>query len=87
MTDEITIAIRLNGELTRLTGRARLSLQVPVESDVHQLIEKLGAEYPQMAERLALAVPVVDGRHATKDQVLTADQEVALLMPVAGGWT
>lgn len=81
----LSISIRLNGELVRLAGRARMNVQLADPSTVADLIATLQIEEPTIAQQLQRAVPVVDGRHATHDQALSNGQEVALLMPVAGG--
>jgi len=81
----LSISVRLNGELVRLAGRARMNIQLADSATVADLIDSLSKQEPTLADHLARAVPVVGGRHATSDQALADGQEVALLMPVAGG--
>lgn len=82
---EITLIVRLNGELTRLAGRSRLTVRLPEGSTVEDVLTKLGDENPPMISSLQRAVPVISGRHANRELPLTDGQELALLMPVAGG--
>lgn len=81
----LSIAIRLNGELARLAGRAHITTQLPDPSTIADLIDVLTIQEPTIAHQLHRAVPVIDGRHATTEQTLSTGQAVALLMPVAGG--
>ena len=81
----LSIAIRLNGELARTAGRARLGIQLADPATITDLVEALKTQEPNLAEQLQRAIPVVNGRHATADQPISSGQEVALLMPVAGG--
>ena len=43
------------------------------------------AQYPALNPRLHHAVPMLAGQHATLQAPLEPDQEVAFLLPVAGG--
>ena len=49
------------------------------------LYERLGADHPDLAPALRSAQPMIDGRHAERSHALTHGDEVALLIPVAGG--
>lgn len=50
-----------------------------------QVMAKLGEEYPAMGEMLAVAKLAVNCRYACPDQVVTADDELALIGMVGGG--
>jgi len=52
---------------------------------VDDLLETLGTEQPALAPALRSALPVVAGTHVEREQRLSAGDEVALLIPVAGG--
>ena len=54
-------------------------------STVMDLLDHLCTEHPALAPKLDVAIPMVAGKHATSSERLTAGQEVALLLPVAGG--
>lgn len=79
------VLVRVNGVLVQKLGVARLSLQLVEGATVADLLAVLAAQYPQGAVEVARTVPVVAGVHVEKTAVLHPNQEVALLLPVAGG--
>lgn len=79
------INTRLSGELAVLVGRPRLTVTLPAEATVADLMERLRQAYPEATQRLNTAVPVVAGRHVSPDAPLSDGQEVAFLLPIAGG--
>lgn len=79
------ITVRVNGILVQKLGSARLSISLPPKATVHDLQQQLQQTHPHAAAELARAVAVVGGVHQSSTAVLQAGQEVALLMPVAGG--
>lgn len=79
------IDVRVNGPLTRALGRSRLSVELTPGATIADLISHLQTQYPEVARSLAHAVPVLSGTHCAPTTVLSDNQEVALLMPVAGG--
>ncbi|MEM7129879.1 MAG: MoaD/ThiS family protein [Chloroflexota bacterium] len=80
-----SVSVRLNGELTRLAGRARMNVTLNSPATVADLLAEVASDEPSIAHRLHVAVPVIDGHHATQEQEVVQGREVALLMPVAGG--
>ena len=81
----MTINVRLSGELAQKVGVARLTITVSDGSTVADLRELLQAQHPAAAPQLALAVPVIAGQHVNWTVSLSSDQEVAFLLPIAGG--
>ena len=79
------ISVRLSAALAQITGVPRLQVEVEPGATVADLIQALEHRYPALAPRLKHAVPIVGGSHASPGDVLNAGQEVAFLMPVAGG--
>jgi molybdopterin converting factor small subunit len=79
------VNIRLSAGLAQLTGNARLQLTVPEDATVQDVVAILVGQYPEMRNRLSYAIPVIAGSHATLQSPVTSGQEVAFLMPVAGG--
>ena len=45
----------------------------------------LRREYSEAAPLLDTAVPIIAGRHVTQSEPLVDGQEVAFLLPIAGG--
>ena len=79
------INIRLSGELATLVGKHRFSMVVTDGATVADLLDLLRQEYPKSVPRLDTAVPVISGRHVTQSEPLADGQEVAFLLPIAGG--
>lgn len=79
------VSVRLSAALAQVTGVPRLQIEVDDDATVADLIQALELRYPTLAPRLKHAVPIVGGNHATTHEPLAGGQEVAFLMPVAGG--
>jgi molybdopterin converting factor small subunit len=79
------LSVRLNASLAHAIGASRLQLTAPDETTVAGLIQQLAAQYPALASNLRIAIPVVAGTQVPVTQVLQPGQEVAFLMPTAGG--
>ena len=79
------INIRLSGELATLVGRHRFSMAMADSATVGDLIDQLRQEYPDSMSMLETAVPIIAGRHVTQSEPLADGQEVAFLLPIAGG--
>jgi len=79
------ISVRLNAVLAQIVGAPRLQLTVHEDATIADVLQTLEAAYPGLGTRLERAVPVLGGNHARLTDKVAADQEVAFLMPVAGG--
>lgn len=79
------ISVRLNAVLAQIAGAPRLQVTVGEGATVADVLQALVAAYPALGTRLERAVPVVGGSHARLTDKVAAEQEVAFLMPVAGG--
>jgi len=79
------VRVRLSGELARAAGSARAELDVPEGATVADLLAGLAARHPELAPALQRALPMVRGDHAGRERALAAGDEVALLLPAAGG--
>lgn len=79
------ISVRLNAVLAQIVGAPRVQVIVNDDATVGDVLQALATAYPSLGTRLARAVPVLGGSHASLTDPVTADQEVAFLMPVAGG--
>ena len=83
----MNIRVRLSAGLAPVAGNSRLAVNLAEGATVADLVHQLRAEYPDLAQKLDTAIPMVSGKHASPSEQLTAGQEVALLLPVAGGAT
>jgi molybdopterin converting factor small subunit len=81
----VRVQVRLGAGLATAAGSRRLTVALPDGALVHTLLEELGELEPELAAALDSALPVVRGTHADRDQVLSDGDDVALLIPVAGG--
>jgi molybdopterin converting factor small subunit len=71
--------------LSRFADASLLSVDLAEGSSVDDLLAALGAQQPLLAPALPAALPVLAGTHVEREQCLQAGDEVALLIPVAGG--
>jgi sulfur-carrier protein len=81
----VRVHVRLGAGLATAAGSRRLTVALPDEASVDTLLEELGRLEPALAAGLDSALPVVRGTHADRDRRLTDGDDVALLIPVAGG--
>jgi molybdopterin converting factor small subunit len=79
------VRVRLGAGLSRFADAPLLSLELQEGASVDDLLAQLGTEQPALAPALNAALPVVAGEHVEREQRLSAGDEVALLIPVAGG--
>jgi molybdopterin converting factor subunit 1 len=79
------VKILLFGITREITGQSRI--EVPADADittVKALKKWLGKQYPAMEGLSSLAVSV-DSEYAEDEDLLSAEQEIALIPPVSGG--
>lgn len=81
------VQVRLGSGLATAAGTRRLHVELPQDATVDTLLEHLRTAQPAIAAALDSALPVVRGTHASGGEPLSEGDEVALLIPVAGGAT
>jgi molybdopterin converting factor small subunit len=79
------IRVRLGAGLVLPAGNSRVSVSLPENATVADLLDHLRAEYPALTQKINAALPLVSGRPVTLSHRLAEAQEVALLLPAAGG--
>lgn len=79
------VTVRVNGALLVALGRPRLFLELPREATVADMQQRLQQDFPDQADFFKSAVAVAAGQHLPLASRLPAGQEIALLLPVAGG--
>ncbi len=79
------IYVRLNSGLAAKVGQTRLVLELPAGATPAAVLAQLQAAYPDAADLLAQAVCVRQGLHIGVQEPLQDGQELALLIPIAGG--
>jgi molybdopterin converting factor small subunit len=81
----VHVHVRLGAGLATEAGTRRLTVALPNGATVDTLLDRLAELEPGIAAGLGSALPVVRGTHAGREQELSEGDEVALLIPVAGG--
>ena len=79
------VRVRLGAGLSRFAEAPLLSIDLAEGASVEDLLATLGDQQPSLEPALRAVLPVVAGTHAEREQELHAGDEVALLIPVAGG--
>ena len=79
------VNVRLGAGLATAAGSRRLTVALPEDASVGTLLGELGRLEPALAAGLDSALPVVRGTQVDRDRRLTDGDNVALLIPVAGG--
>ncbi|MCA9925384.1 MAG: MoaD/ThiS family protein [Anaerolineales bacterium] len=79
------ITVRVNGVLAQTIGIARFPVTLSTPATIQDLLQHLQAQYPSLSVEIEQAVTVVSGVHKPATTLLQDGQEVALLMPIAGG--
>lgn len=79
------VTVRFGGELATSVGRPRISLSLAKDATVADLTDRLRREYPAAQQLINTAVPIIAGSHVTPSDPLANGQEVAFLLPIAGG--
>ena len=79
------IDVRLGSGLARLAGAPRLQVDVRAGATVGDLLGVVASERPALAPGLPSALTVVGGSQVGGERVLAEGDEVAVLVPVAGG--
>jgi molybdopterin converting factor small subunit len=83
----VRVRVRLGAGLSRFAEAPTLSIDLVDGASVDDLLAALGTQQPALAPALRSALPVVAGTHVEREQQLQSGDEVALLIPVAGGGT
>jgi molybdopterin converting factor small subunit len=81
----VRVRVRLGAGLSRFAEAPLLSIDLAEGSSVDDLLAALGAQQPSLEPALPSVLPIVAGTHVERDERLHAGDEVALLIPVAGG--
>jgi molybdopterin converting factor small subunit len=81
----VQVRIRLGSGIARLAPSPMLTLELPEGATVAELYDSLGASHPELAPALRSTLAVVGGSQVERRRPLRHGEEVALLLPVAGG--
>ena len=78
------VKIALFGITKEIIGSSKLNYQLSESSNVDILLQSLKAEYPALQNLKSLLIAVND-EYAEPEQILTEQDEIALIPPVCGG--
>ncbi len=79
----MNVRVRLGAGLAPAAGNPRLVVALADNATVADLLTYLRAQYPTM--KLDVAVTMAAGQHVASTDRLAEGQEIALLLPAAGG--
>lgn len=79
------ISIRLSAALAQSNGQTRLSLTLGEAATVTDAIDAIAQQSPALASKLQIVIPFVAGQQVGRSARLQHGQELALLLPAAGG--
>lgn len=80
----LTISVLLFGIARDLTGQSMISIPLGGEVSVGDLLSQLHQRYPALTGIRSLLV-AVNGEYAEMGQLLTNNDEIAIIPPVSGG--
>jgi len=81
----VRVRVRLGGGLARLAAAPRLSIELGEDATVDDLCAALAEREPRLAAALPDALTAIGGEQAERSRTLAVGDEVAFLIPVAGG--
>jgi molybdopterin converting factor small subunit len=81
----VQVRVRLGAGLSSLAAAPMVTVQVPEDGTVGDVVARLRDAEPELAPALDAALPVVAGEHVRRDHRLAHRQELALLLPMSGG--
>ena len=81
----MNISIELFASLKQKSGWARRSMQVPAETTVGELLDRLDREFPELRVRKVPLYVAVNEVFAKADHKLQEEDKVAFFPPVSGG--
>jgi molybdopterin synthase sulfur carrier subunit len=72
------------GIVKEITGSPSISIVLPPQATVTELMQHLKGLYPELNRLKSLAL-AINGAYAASDSIITPGDELALIPPVSGG--
>jgi molybdopterin converting factor subunit 1 len=85
LSAKIQVQVRTFASLRQVLGTASLTLDLPPDATVADLLERLSADYPATASYLPTTLVAVNHTYVDRAQPLAPGDEVAIFPPVSGG--
>ena len=79
-----SVSVLLFGITRDLTGQSKVVVPLSEHTRVIDLLSQLHQDYPALAGIKSLLV-AVNGEYAEQDQLISYNDEIALIPPVSGG--
>ena len=79
------VRIRLGSGLAPLAPSPMLTCDLPTGATVDELYASIGASHSELSPALRSALALIGGSQVERHRPLRHGEEVALLLPVAGG--
>lgn len=79
------VTVQLFAGLAERAGTRQITVDLPDNAAVSQLLTKLTEEYPSLATLVPTCFVSLNHEYATPEQLIQDDDEIALLPPVSGG--
>jgi molybdopterin converting factor subunit 1 len=81
----MNVTVRLFARARDLAGADQIRVELPASATAADLRRQLAASVPALVGLLERSALAVGGEFAENDQLLSTDDEIALLPPVSGG--
>ena len=82
---DLQVAVKLFASVREAVGREEVTVRLSPGAAVRDLLERLAAEYPEIARHGRSLAVAVNHEIAPGSRVLLPGDEVALIPPVGGG--
>ena len=83
--NRITINVRLSSQIADTLGTNRVSVTVDEASTVSDVKEEIKKKHPDTEDQLDGTLPVISGKMVNSDQQISQGENIAFLIPAAGG--
>ena len=83
--DELKLTIRLFASLKERVGASQISIEINQPATVSDLVEEVTRLYPGIQPYLPTTLISVNREFASRSQLISQDDEIALFPPVSGG--
>ncbi|MFZ4784971.1 MAG: MoaD/ThiS family protein [Flavobacteriales bacterium] len=80
----MVVKILLFGQAAESAGARVIDLELSGEANTDRLIEKLGEKFPELVASIPFSI-AVNRKYIKGNQVLSFEDEIALIPPVSGG--
>jgi molybdopterin converting factor small subunit len=84
-TARMTVRVLYFGIISDMVGKKSEEIALPADATVGDLLDELSSANPDFSHIVRHARPVLDGKHASREQTLRDGAEIAFMRAVGGG--